>query len=143
MKNIRKLFAVASLLAAATASAGPNEGVVAADLPVGGASSNSGQVLCTAAVNSDGTIAGNNKVSSVTHLGVGQYEVIFKSPCTSITAAKGWSRWVQPDTLTTGAVTPGFACTTADRAGNANGVFVYCGLNGVATDTSFFLFVAR
>lgn len=104
-----------------------------------------GQVLCTAAVNSNGTIPGcfscNRNISS--RLGVGTYQVGFGGICENITAARGWSRWLQVDTLTFGSIF-GVSCTTADRAGVPNAVFVQCVNHaGALTDTSFFLFVAR
>ena len=101
-----------------------------------------GVVFRTAAINSDGTIAscftcfGPNTI----HLATGQYQVGFAG---NVQATNGWSRWVQVDTLTTGAIFD-VTCTTADRAGLASGVFVLCtNTSGTPTDTSFFLFVAR
>lgn len=106
-----------------------------------------GAVFCTAAINDDGTSAqkpvGNHVLSS-TRLSAGNYEVLFRAPCSNVTAAAGFARFVQVDTLTAGAITTGVSCTTADRSGAANGVFVYCTDNtGTAVDTSFFLFVTR
>ena len=80
------------------------------------AQDNRGHVLCTAAINSDGTKAGGNTVASSTRLRLGQYQVTFKAPCTTVTATNGWMRVVQVDTLTTGAL-PAISCTTADRSG--------------------------
>jgi len=106
---------------------------------------NTGVVLCMAAVNSDGTRpagAGLAESTSI-HLGTGEYEVDFLRQCSNVTAANGFARWLQVDTLTEGSIS-GVSCTTADRAGNIAGVFVLCtNSSGVATDTSFFLFVAR
>ena len=74
------------------------------------------------------------------HLGTGEYQVGFAG---NVTAANGFARWVQVDTLTVGSY--GLTvCTTADRAGLATGIYVACfNEAGTATDTSFFLFVAR
>lgn len=139
-------FGLAAMLAGAGAMAGPNDGGVApANLPAGSAPFNHGQILCTAAMNSDGTVAGGSNVNTASTfwLATGSYQVVFQGACTNITAARGWARIVQVDTLTTGAIGD-VKCTTADRAGNINGVFVYC-TNGAGTtvDTSFFLFVLR
>jgi hypothetical protein len=102
-----------------------------------------GVVFDTAAINNDGTVAqcfGCNRGTTI-HLGTGIYQVGFNSG--AITASNGWSRWVQVDTLSTGSIS-NVSCSTADRAGTTSAVWVSC-FNGagVATDTSFFLFVAR
>lgn len=106
-----------------------------------------GAVFCTAAINADGTSAqkpAGNHVLSTTKISTGNYEVLFRAPCGNVTAAAGFARFLQVDTLTSGAITTGVSCTTADRAGAANGVFVYCTDNtGAPVDTSFFLFVTR
>jgi hypothetical protein len=102
--------------------------------------------MCTAAINSDGTVAGgfgvNQTPTGTIKLGTGIYQVVFTVPCTNITAARGWARIVQVDTLTAGSI-GNVQCTTADRAGNANGVFVNCTNSTGPVDTSFFLFVLR
>jgi hypothetical protein len=75
-------------------------------------------------------------------LNQGAYKVGFTKPCKNILALNGWSRWVQADTLETGSEE--VFCTTADRIGDANAVFVLClDASGAPTDASFFLFVAR
>jgi len=107
-----------------------------------------GVVFYTAAINSDGSVAscfGCNKLKTV-RLGVGTYQVSFGG---NVQAVYGFSRWVQPDTLTTG--TENAWCNTADRAGDVTSVWVNCQTAGGAgsmgnskpVDTSFFLFVAR
>ena len=69
-------------------------------------------------------------------------QVIFDEP--NVQAANGWSRWLQVDTLGRN-FWINRSCTTADRAGHVNGVWVSCFDNqtGAPADTSFFLFVAR
>jgi hypothetical protein len=107
-----------------------------------------GVVFFTAAINTDGSIAscfGCNGLNTK-RLGVGLYQVDFGQ---NVQALNGWSRWVQPDTLTTG--TENAYCNTADRAGDANAVWVNCQTaggpgsmgNSKPVDTSFFMFVAR
>lgn len=145
MNTFRKAMLLSMGLAAGAASAqGLNGAAVAPADAAAPLSFNSGQVLCTAAVNSDGSKASGLHVTSTTLLGTGQYEVIFgSSACSKITALNGYARWVQVDTLTTGSIT-GVSCTTADRSGQPNGVFVNCTNNaGTTVNTSFFLFVAR
>jgi len=85
-----------------------------------------------AAINSNGVIASCFRCVSATHLALGEYQVIFDENVQAI------------DTLGTGSIS-NVSCTTADRAGNVDGVFVLCtlGSSGALTDTSFFLFVAR
>jgi hypothetical protein len=140
----KTLIVTLGLVINAGALADDNGGVTTDNLTPGSAADNRGQILCTGAINSDGTKAGGTNVASSTWLGAGNYEVVFKGPCAgNITAVKGWSRFVQPDTLTTGN-NPAVFCTTADRAGIINGVFVRCTDGaGTATDTSFFINVLR
>jgi len=144
MKTFVKCLVGTAGLVFSMGAMGQNDGGYApADLPVGSAQDNRGHFLCTAAINSNGSRAGGNTVASSTRLGVGTYQVIFRAPCTNILARNGWARVVQVDTLTTGSL-PAISCTTADRAGNPNGVFVICfNSAGATADTSFFLFVAR
>ena len=103
-----------------------------------------GMVRATAAINSNGTVAscfGCNR-SSTGRVGTGEYQVIFNEP--NVQAANGWSRWLQVDTLGKN-FWINRSCTTADRTGHVNGVWVSCFDNqtGAPADTSFFLFVAR
>lgn len=146
MKTSLKLLIGTAGLVLSMGAMGQNNGNYGAeDLPVNTANSVLGHVLCTAAINSNGTKAGGSTVLSSTQLAgfPGAYQVIFKPPCQNITAKLGWARIVQVDTLTTGQVT-GVSCTTADRAGQPHGVFVFCTNDaGVPTNTSFFLFVLR
>jgi hypothetical protein len=116
-------------------------------------------VFFTAAVNSDGSVAGcfGCKTANTHRVAVGRYIVDFGQ---NVQAVNGWSRWVQPDTLQTGQVGcpggtctdgPGAWCTTADSAADSNAVWVNCqhpggpGSQGKSDffDTSFFVFVAR
>lgn len=121
-------------------------GVVPADVAAFG-QQNRGVVLCTASINSDGSVAGGFGVDKTvaTRGGVGFYRVQFKAPCGgNIQVNRGWARWVQVDTLTFG--TNNGYCTTADLASTlgVGGVFVNClGPGGTNQDTSFNLFVAR
>lgn len=150
MKNVRFTLAVAAAgVALFTSAAAIGQGlngpdVNASDAPVGSLATNQGALLCVAAVNSTGTIAGGGSfVASSALLGTGNYEVIFKGACRNITAARGWARWVQVDTLTDGSI-DNVTCTTANRAGNQDGVWVRCTDGaGTGVNTSFFLFVAR
>jgi hypothetical protein len=107
-----------------------------------------GVVFYTAAINSDGTVAscfGCNTLNTK-RLFTGEYQIDFGR---NVQATNGWSRWVQADTLTFG--TENAWCNTADRAGDANAVWVNCQTTGgpgsmgnsVPKDTSFFIFVAR
>jgi len=103
----------------------------------------SGSVKCTADINSDGSVLAckSCNTANTKSLGTGEYQVEFKAPCTNILAIDGWSRWVQPDALNTGST---YAyCTTADRRGDANAVWVQCQNNSGPVNTSFFLFIAK
>lgn len=146
------LISTAGALAfSAAAWAGPNDGG-AAPVPAdatGALLPNYGHIMCTAAINSTGTVAGGFLVNrDVTKTGkvtgfTGAYQVSFAYPCVNITAARGWSRFVQVDTLATGQIN-GVSCTTADRSGDVNGVFVQCtDGTGNPVDTSFFLNVMK
>jgi hypothetical protein len=107
-----------------------------------------GVVFFTATINSTGGVAScfGCNTANTKRLGVGLYQIDFGQ---NVQAVNGWSRWVQVDTLTTG--TENAWCNTADRAGDNNAVWVNCQTTGgpgsmgssKATDTSFFLFVAR
>jgi hypothetical protein len=107
-----------------------------------------GVVFKTAAITGNATIASCFRCEAATtiHLGIGEYQVGFDE---NVQAINGWSRWVQVDTLGTGSVNAW--CTTADRAGVPDAIFVSCQApggpgnqgNSKAVDVSFFLFVAR
>jgi len=113
-----------------------------------------GVVFFTAAINSNGSVAGcfGCNTANTRRVAVGRYIVDFGQ---NVQAINGWSRWVQPDTLEFGIVgtvtNPGAYCTTADSVADSNAVWVNCqhgggpGSGGQAAffDTSFFLFVAR
>jgi hypothetical protein len=142
----KSLAAAAGLLFSLSALAGINgpAGPATDDVAVGSLPGTTGLSLCTAAVNSDGTLAGKNRAKSSALLSTGSYEVLFNDVCGNVSAAAGWSRWVQVDTLSSGSINNGATCTTADRSGAKNGIFVFCtDATGVAVNTSFFLFVAR
>jgi hypothetical protein len=107
-----------------------------------------GVVFLTAAINTDGSVAGcfGCNAPNTKRLGVGEYQIDFGQ---NVQAVNGWSRWLQVDTLTTGSENAW--CNTADRFGNHNAVWVNCQTSGgpgsqgnsKAIDASFFLFVAR
>ncbi|HEY9823910.1 MAG TPA: hypothetical protein V6D19_00565 [Stenomitos sp.] len=103
------------------------------------AQSRSGRALLDqrfAVINSNGTLARGNGVSSSTRLGTGIYQVIFTRNVTACTynATVG-----QPGNGST----DGFAMTAA-RAGNVNGVFIDTrdALTGNRNDRSFHLLVS-
>lgn len=107
-----------------------------------------GVVFKTAAMNSNGSVAHCFRCEPVStiRLGVGEYQVAFDE---NVQANNGWSRWVQVDTLSIGSVNAW--CTTADRAGVPNAIWVSCQApggpgsqgNSKPIDVSYFLFVAR
>ncbi len=138
-------LAVATSLFAFNAMADINDGPNPRSVAPASLTPTQGAVFCTAAINADGTNAqkaAGSTVLSTTHLGTGNYEVLFRAPCGNITAANGFARFVQTDTLTTG--TTNGHCSTADRAGHVNGVFINCvDVAGAPADNSFFLFVTR
>ena len=140
---VSALGGVVLLSASAAVFADSNGGRSAENAPVGSLSTTSGAPLCRAAINSDGTIVGGGgTLTSATRLGVGIYEVIFKGRCLNVTAANGFTTWLQTHTFTTGQVNA--YCNAADRAGNPNGIFVNCySGNNVATDVSFFIKVEK
>jgi len=128
-----------TLRSAAEDTAAMRNGATPLDVTLGQATR--GVVFFTAAVNADGTLASCFYVVSctATYLGTGAYQIDFGE---NVQATNGYGRWVQPDTLTTGEEFT--FCATADRAGDNNAVFINCQNSaGTATDTSFFLFVAR
>jgi hypothetical protein len=80
-------------------------GPVPANAAVGSLAVNGGRILCTAAINSDGTIAttlAGSFIKAPDGVKVGTYQVGFKGPCGNIQIQNGWFRIVQPDTLTFG-----------------------------------------
>ena len=105
---------------------------------------NQGHILCTGSINSDGTVAAGDHLTAAntSHLSKGAYRVGFLSPCTTPTAAGGFFRMVQVDTLTTGSIL-GVSCSVADRAGVPSAVFVLCYIGTTLTDTSFTISVSK
>jgi hypothetical protein len=138
---------IAAMLAPAAfaQSASANNGVAAAPSVSTAPKFTNGSVKCTADINSDGTVLSckHCDLADTLRIGTGQYQVGFKKPCQNILAVNGWSRWVQPDTLSIG-VEPA-SCSTADQYGDSNAVYVQCWdvTSGYPVDASFFLFVAR
>jgi hypothetical protein len=120
-------------------------GEAAAPLGVTLSQATRGVVVKTAAMNSDGSVAACFRCNgSITqHLNTGEYQIGFDE---NVQANNGWSRFVQVDTLGSGTLNAW--CTTADRAGVPNAIFVSCqtpasGGTSKPIDVSFFLFVAR
>jgi hypothetical protein len=123
-------------------------GHVRTNIAPGSAQPTRGVVFFTAAINSDGTVAScfGCNTAHTQKLGTGEYQIDFGQ---NVQAINGWSRWVQPDTLTIG--TENVWCNTADRSGDNNAVWVNCQTSGgpgsqgnsKPADASFFLFVAR
>lgn len=140
---------LAAILPVSAAFADNNGGEVAPmDAAVGSLRANFGNAVCTAAINSDGTVAGGASVNTnaleTQRLGAGTYEVDFKIPCNDVRAISGFARHVQVDTLQAGSAPP-IVCTTADRGGDISSVWVQCYsvTTGLGADTSFFLTVTR
>jgi hypothetical protein len=108
------------------------------------AKATSGSVKCTADINADGSVLAckHCNTGDTMHLGTtGEYQVGFSKPCQGITTANGWSRWVQVDPLTDSNANA--YCTTADRTGDTNAIYVQCQNASGLVDTPFYLFVAR
>ena len=145
--NARKMVSALGgtfLLAASFAVvAQANGGRSAEDAPVGSIPILSGAPLCRAAINSDGTIAGGGgTLASTAKLGTGQYEIVWKGRCVNVTAANGFSTWIQTHTFRDSSVNA--YCNAADRSGVPNGTYVNCySGNNVATDVSFFIRVEK
>jgi hypothetical protein len=134
-------------LALAQAPNGPS-GPVPQNAVVGSEAVNAGRFLCTAAINSDGTIATTLVGSFIdpvnTHLlFTGAYQVAFKGPCANVQSINGWFRIIQPDTLTTGTL-PALTCVVADRFGLPSALFIECfNSAGALTNTSFTVSASR
>ena len=154
MFNVKSV-ALAALMGAAflpgAAFAGDNGGgPTGLDVTVNSLAANEGHILCTAAINSTGSVAtaggpGTSHVDVVHTLsiGVGQYQVAFLNPCSNVTIKNGFFRIVQTDTLSGGSVPAGTSCSVADRDGVVNAVFVKCDVLGTPTNTSFTISVSR
>lgn len=148
LANVALLCLGATLSGAAVAQAADNNGGASPKLAPLSVTPTRGVVFFTAAINADGSIAGcfGCNPAKTIHVGTGAYQIDFGQ---NVQAIKGWSRWVQADTLTTGFENAW--CNTADRSGDANAVWVNCQTaggpgsmgNSKPVDTSFFLFVAR
>ena len=110
---------------------------------------NQGHFLCTAAINSDGTIATATPQFShvnpalTSRLATGQYQVGFLAPCADARIRQGFFRVVQPDTLFDGSLPAGASGTVADRGGVPAAIFVQCSVGTVVTDMSFTLSLSR
>ena len=120
-------------------------GVSSQDAAVGSLAYQHGHMMCLGAINSDGTVASQRvgKVASANRIEIGTYEVFFRPPCNDVRAVRGFSRIVQPDTLGAGSLASR-TCTTANRVGANNVVWVVCyDETGALADTSFFINVIR
>ena len=108
--------AIAALMLSFNAVAGPNDGPSTRSATPSSLTPTQGAAFCTAAVNADGSNAqrnGGSFVLSTTKVPgfTGAYEVLFRPPCSNVTAAAGFARFVQVDTFTTGTEPAGY-CTT-------------------------------
>ena len=96
-----------------------------------------------AAINSDGSIARAHAFTTSSHIGTGEYQVLFYS---STTSEKNISKCVWNVTLGYstfgGDLSPGFV-TVAGRIGTTNGVWIHTfNSAGASTDTPFLLEVS-
>jgi hypothetical protein len=131
--------------AAGNGTRGPLDAAVASLQP------SQGHVLCTGAINSNGSVATANAVAShmsadpakTLRLSTGDYQVTFLAPCADVRISRGFFRTVQPDTLTTGTLPIGSACQVADRAGVPAALFIRCYVGTTLTDMSFTVSVSR
>src|SRR5271156_1089148 len=101
--------ACAALVSSHALAEGPNSAAAGAETAAPALHAfNQGHVLCTAAINADGTVFSGDHVNTTLTGGFsgfpGDYQVVFASPCVNITAANGWFRQVQPDLLQIGNV---------------------------------------
>lgn len=123
LKTLLLAFPIALVSFNAAAEGENTDGGIVSQVAPGSLTANQGSAVCTAAVNADGTLANKSAGSfakSSSKVVVGTYNVTFKAPCNNITAARGYARFVQVDTLSTG-TTDGF-CATADLSGQPNGI---------------------
>jgi hypothetical protein len=121
---------------------------------VGSLTPNQAHLLCSAAINSNGTVATHlfggtgapfDSIDAPRTFRIlpGRYQVGFKAPCPNVQIANGWFRLVQPDTLTGGVLGARY-CTVADRDGVPSALFIECfNAAGVDTNTSFTVSVSR
>jgi hypothetical protein len=142
------ILAAGLLPGAALAQDTNNGGLKPADTAVGSLAPNQGHFLCTAAINSNGSIATRLVGSFINpgttfRLSLGTYHVGFNGPCSNVQIANGWFRVIQPDTLTIFTL-PARSCTVADRSGVPSALFIQCFSNtGALVDTSFTVSVSR
>ena len=145
MKKIIATFVCAAGFSFAGNVVAQNDtGASTSDVPAGTSHPlNFGSVQCTASVNSDGTPVSGRAIESQ-RIATGQYEVLFRAPCSNILANKGYMVFIQPHTLTFGSPAP-VACGAANRAAEANGVYVACFsmVDGTPADMSFQMMVTR
>jgi hypothetical protein len=147
-KKYSLLICFCSWLVPGAALAQDNNGGTKANATPGSLTPNQGHILCTAAINSDGTIATRLTGSYINsantkRLSTGTYQVAFNYPCGNVQIVWGWFRLVQPDTLTDGTL-PARSCIVADRAGVPSALWIQCFSNtGALTDTSFTVSVSK
>lgn len=103
-----------------------------------------GELICAAAINTNGTIFSGLHVESAKHLATGVYEIAFQGPCADVRIEKGFYRFVQPDTFGS----PGVQiviCSVGDGASGHNTIHVGCETGGsfIQQDTSFTLSIWR
>jgi hypothetical protein len=115
---------------------------------------NHGHFVCTAAINSNGTVFSGEYVdaSQTQRLSTGTYQVVFNTsavsadaPCSDVRIATGWYRVCQPDTLTIGSLSAR-SCIVADRCCLANNAGIWIQIfdaNGALVDTPFTLSASR
>jgi hypothetical protein len=116
-----------------------------ADAPVGSLAPNQAHFICTAAINSTGTIAGGNFVDTAHtfKISTGRYQVGFLAPYPNVQIKNGWFWVIQPDTLMGGTM-PARFCEVADRDGVPSVLFIECfDHNGIDANTSFTVSVSR
>lgn len=155
--NVLALAFCAGLVPSVAPAADNNGGGLGTqDAAVGSLAPNQGHFICTAAINSAGSIAGGNFVNVVTadsgtlggtrKLSLGTYSVGFVGPCGNVQSKNGWFRVVQPDRLSAGPLPPRI-CTVSDRFLGAptNVILIQCfnGATGALADTSFTISVSR
>jgi len=138
-------------------SAGPNnmpsgeKGMAPAPAATSSQIANHGHFVCTAAINSNGSVFSGEYVNAAQtqRLSTGTYQVMFNTsgdaPCGDVRISTGWYRVCQPDTLTIGTL-PARSCIVADRCCQSTNAGVWVQIydaNGILVDTPFTLSVSR
>ena len=135
-------LAAALTLSGASAFAGPQP-AGRIDPPVAPAGAFPTCSAFCAVINSDGSIARAHIYTTASHLGTGNYQVLFY---TSVSAQKNVSKCaynVTPGTTTNSGVQGATFATVAGRAGTTNGVFISTyDQTGAVVDAPFHLVVS-